>query len=114
MLGRLRNRGPLVAETTASELAREIEEGATLQIVDVREADEWRGGRIPGSIHIPLGQLGQRIGELDPQTRVVAVCRTGSRSTWATMTLQNVGFKNVVNLKGGIVDWANARLPIER
>lgn len=48
MLGRLLNRGPLVAETTASELAREIHEGTSLQIVDVRELDEWHGGRIPG------------------------------------------------------------------
>lgn len=114
MLGRLLNRGPLVAETTASELAREIHEGTSLQIVDVRELDEWHGGRIPGSIHIPLGQLGQRVGELDAQTRVVAVCRTGNRSTWATMTLQNSGFQDVVNLDGGIVAWARADLPIER
>lgn len=114
MLGRLLNRGPLVAETTATELAQEIQEGAALQIVDVREAGEWRGGRIPGSIHIPLGQLGQRVGELDPQTRVVAVCRTGNRSTWATMALQNAGFSDVVNLDGGVVAWARAGLPIER
>ena len=61
------------------------------QLVDVREDSEVAQGRIPGTIHIPLGQLPVRLGELDPAQPVIAICRSGNRSGRATQFLASAG-----------------------
>jgi adenylyltransferase/sulfurtransferase len=113
ILGGLR-RSSAVAEIDSAQLAAELAQGRPVQLVDVREADEWRVGRIPGSVHIPLGQLLQRRGELDPQRPVVAVCRSGNRSSYATTALQQAGFTDVRNLAGGIGAWARSGRAVTR
>lgn len=105
---------PAVAEMSASELATKTKAGENVQILDVRELSEWTEGHIPGSIHIPLGDLGARLQELDPQRPLVAVCRSGNRSMHAATALQRAGFTEVANLTGGVVAWGRARLPLER
>ena len=77
--------------------------GSDGQLVDVREADEVAAGMLPGAVHIPLGDLGARIGELDAGRRVVLVCRSGGRSTSAAELLTGAGFADVVNLEGGML-----------
>ncbi len=100
-----------VPQASAAEVAAEQRD---LTIVDVRGRTEWEGGHIPGAVHIPLGELPTRLGEL-PRDRPLALqCQTGSRSSIASALLQAHGFGNVTNLKGGIQGWRAAGLPIER
>ncbi|MBK9178551.1 MAG: rhodanese-like domain-containing protein [Acidimicrobiales bacterium] len=80
-------------------------------LVDVREPDEWHAGHAPGAVHVPLGQLGQRLGELPADTRLVMVCRSGNRSGRATDALVKHGY-DAVNLVGGMQAWARAGLPV--
>ena len=73
--------------------------------------DEWAGGRIAGSVHIPMDQLMQRLDEVDD--RVVCVCAVGARSARVAQFLNAQG-REAVNLDGGIYAWANSGLPVER
>jgi len=84
--------------------------------VDVREDKEYAEGHIIDSIHIPLGQLTERVSELDAykQQPVIVGCRSGSRSAMGCARLRKAGFEQVYNLKGGILAWQNANLPLEQ
>ena len=71
----------------------------------MREPNEFQINRIPGSVLIPLGELPRRYAELDPTEELVVQCKMGGRSAKAADFLRSVGFKRVLNLKGGILDW---------
>jgi rhodanese-related sulfurtransferase len=88
---------------------------AKVQLVDVREPDEFVGplGRIRGAKLMPLGQLPTRIGELARDRPVVAVCRSGARSANASVLLQKAGFNDVANLAGGMLRWRAEGYPVE-
>jgi rhodanese-related sulfurtransferase len=75
-------------------------------VLDVREQDEWEAGHIPGALHIPLGELTARAGEL-PAEQVVVVCRVGARSARAVAWLNRSGH-DTLNLDGGMQVWAMA------
>jgi adenylyltransferase/sulfurtransferase len=92
-------------EITAVELKRRLDRGDALKIVDVREPNEYQINRIGGSVLIPLGDVPQRYRELDPSDEIVVQCKVGGRSAKAADFLRSVGFKRVLNLKGGILDW---------
>jgi rhodanese-related sulfurtransferase len=113
VLQRLFGTGPTAPETDVPTLARERAAG-TVQIVDVREPDEWAGGHIPGAVLIPLGQLGFRKGQLDPARPVVVVCRSGRRSLTGAEILLRAGFRDARSLVGGMVAWAGAGQPVAR
>lgn len=76
---------------------------AATQLIDVREPDEMDEGTLPGAVNIPLGTLPDRIGELDPNCRVVILCRSGGRSAEACRFLVANGFGDVINLDGGML-----------
>ena len=76
---------------------------ASAQFIDVREPDEVAQGTLPGAANIPLGELPGRLHELDPDRRVVLLCRSGARSARAAEVLTNAGFGDVVNLTGGVL-----------
>ena len=76
-------------------------------VLDVREPQEWDICHLPGAVLIPLGDLPQRIGELDPQVPVVCQCRSGIRSARAAQFLRLQGFRDVRNLTGGILAWSD-------
>ncbi|HUQ42535.1 MAG TPA: rhodanese-like domain-containing protein [Candidatus Limnocylindrales bacterium] len=80
-------------------------------LIDVREDDEWQAGHIEGSIHVPLGELGERLSDLPLGGRIVAVCRSGSRSGTAVRGLRQLGY-DAENLDGGVTAWAKAGLPL--
>lgn len=85
-------------------------------VLDVREDSEYKQGHLANAVHIPLGQLGNRLKDLEKyrDRTVVAYCRTGSRSNSAASLLRRQGFNSVFNLAGGIVAWQNANLPITK
>jgi len=93
-----------------------LEENArAVQIVDVREADEFNGplGHIEGARLVPLGKLAERAGDLDDGIPIVTVCRSGARSAQATVLLKKAGFDKVANLAGGMLRWRAQRFPVE-
>jgi hydroxyacylglutathione hydrolase len=100
----------LVAQISAAELAPRL---GTVTVVDVRGASEWSAGHLPGAIHIPLGHLTDRAGDLPSGRAIVVQCQAGGRSAIAASVLERLGFENIINLSGGITAWAAAGLPIE-
>ena len=97
-----------VATVGPGDVAARVGEGWML--LDVRTNDEWAGGHIAGSVHIPMDQLMQRLDEV--HDRVVCVCAVGARSARVAQFLNAQG-REAVNLDGGIHAWANSGLPIE-
>jgi sulfur-carrier protein adenylyltransferase/sulfurtransferase len=95
-------------EITAAELKQRLDRGDDLQIIDVREPNEYEVARLEGSKLIPLGQVLNRAGEIDPTRETVVHCKMGGRSARAIEALQRAGFAGrLVNLKGGITAWSN-------
>src|SRR5215470_13133312 len=92
-------------EITSVELKQRLDRGDVLKIVDVREPNEYQINRIPGSTLIPLGDIPKRYTELNPDDEIVVQCKVGGRSAKAADFLRSVGFKRVLNLKGGVLDW---------
>jgi len=86
-----------------------------VQIVDVREPDEFNGplGHVTGAKLIPLGALMNRTAEIEKQKPVVVICRSGARSAQATLLLAKAGFDKVANLSGGMLRWRSQRFPVE-
>lgn len=76
---------------------------ARTQFIDVREPDEVASGTLPGTVNIPVGELADRLDELDRERRVVLLCRSGARSGRAAELLTSNGFRDVVNLSGGML-----------
>jgi rhodanese-related sulfurtransferase len=85
-------------------------------VLDVREQSEWSDGHITKAKHIPLGQLNNRLAELEKYKNkpIVAVCRSGQRSGSACGILKKAGFENLHNLAGGMSAWEQAGLPREK
>lgn len=94
----------IVKEITAKELEQKLTTGEALNIIDVREDEEVAMGKIPGAKHIPLGQIPERLEELDKNDHYYMVCRSGARSGNATDFLTERGY-NVTNMVGGMLDW---------
>ena len=95
-------------EQSASEVARRREAGEDFLLLDVRNPDEYERARIEGTTLIPLGELPDRLAELsDWKDRSIVVhCKSGGRSATACGILRDAGFRDVVNLSGGIEAWS--------
>lgn len=106
-------RGSIAPETTVDELVRNLT-ARPVQIVDVREPDEWTSGCIPGSVLISMGELSDRHQDLERTIPVVTVCHSGVRSLFSAEELIAAGFTDVRSLTGGIVAWLEAGQPVER
>lgn len=85
-------------------------------VLDVREDNEFLNGHIVNSIHIPLKFLSDRVKEMDKHKSkpIIVSCRSGSRSASACSMLKKQGFENVYNLKGGVMAWQHANLPLTK
>ena len=112
VLRRIVNPDTTTPEVDVVETAR-LWTDRSAQLVDVREPEEWAEGHIPGSIHIPLGDLAGRARELIKETPVITICRSGQRSLAAADELIEQGFADVASLNGGILAWAKAGHPVE-
>ena len=96
---------PTGTEIEVTELKAMMSRKDAFALVDVREPDEFEVDRIPGSVLIPLGQVPERLSELDKTALTVVHCRSGMRSAKACTILREAGFQKVLNLKGGILEW---------
>ena len=95
-------------EISATELKTRIDAGEDIQLIDVRQPDEYAFAKIPGAKLIPLGEVMRRMGEIDETRETVIHCKMGGRSARAIEALQRAGFKgNLTNLKGGITAWSD-------
>ncbi len=94
-----------VPEIEPEALLEQIQSQEVVALIDVREPYEHAESRIPGSILIPLGELPDRICELDPAQYTVFYCRSGMRSAKAWQISRQFGFEDAVNLRGGILNW---------
>ena len=85
-------------------------------VLDVREAKEMDGGKLPHAVHIPLSELDARVGEIARHASrpVVAYCARGQRSRGVGAALAKAGFKDVYHLTGGLAAWRGAGLPVEK
>ncbi|AMW98575.1 rhodanese-like domain-containing protein [Rummeliibacillus sp. G93] len=89
---------------TPEEVLNKLDANEDLHIVDVRENEEVANGIIPGAIHIPLGQIPERMEELNKETPYIFVCHAGGRSFSACSYLEGLGY-DVTNLEGGMSAW---------
>lgn len=84
-------------------------------LVDVREPEEYRMGRVPGSQNIPLGTVHNHADELQGYERVFVYCAHGRRSQMAAQILKELGLKNIVCVAGtGMAEWEQAGYPVEK
>jgi sulfur-carrier protein adenylyltransferase/sulfurtransferase len=88
------------------ELARKLESGEPLRLIDVREPVELQVAGLPGEELIPLGELAANLNKLDSSQEIVLFCKSGGRSTRALELLLSAGFRKVKNLRGGINAWS--------
>lgn len=91
-------------EITAKEVLEKLENGESLHLIDVREEEEVAEGKIAIAQHIPLGEMPNRIDELDKNKQYIIICRSGGRSGNACNFLQDKGY-DVLNMTGGMLDW---------
>ena len=107
-----------VRQLTADEVGVRLASAQRPFLLDVREPQEYTGelGHIPGSMLMPLRELADRAAELQAYKAgpTVVVCRSGVRSTTAAAILEGLGFEQVYNLQGGMVDWNDRKLPVDR
>jgi rhodanese-related sulfurtransferase len=94
-----------VPAVTVDQLPDPLPEGLT--VLDVREPVEWDQAHVPGSVHIPLGELTARLDELPSEGQILVVCAVGARSARAAGYLVQHG-REAVNLDGGLVEWQSS------
>jgi adenylyltransferase/sulfurtransferase len=97
-----------IAEWTPQQLAEELKKGGDerLFMVDVREAHEWEAGRLPGSVHIPLGTLPDHVQEIPEDATPVFICAAGGRSMRAAQFFVQSQGRDAINLMGGVGGWS--------
>jgi adenylyltransferase/sulfurtransferase len=93
-------------EVTPSELNEEIKSGGAHFLLDVREANELEISVLPNVVHIPLGEIADRINEIPLDENVVVICRSGARSGRVVEFLKANGYERVRNLATGMNGWA--------
>ncbi|MFI8495879.1 rhodanese-like domain-containing protein [Peribacillus butanolivorans] len=91
-------------EISPNEVNALLKGNSTINIIDVREVDEVKAGKIPNAMHIPLGLVEFRMQDLDKSKEYIMVCRSGGRSSMAAKLLENHGYK-VLNMTGGLLEW---------
>ncbi|HJU64333.1 MAG TPA: rhodanese-like domain-containing protein [Gemmatimonadaceae bacterium] len=102
-----------VKEVTPSEAARIRERGEAM-FLDVREPNEWNLFHIPGAIHVPLGEVAQRVKDAVPADRpIIVYCARGNRSALAADTMRQLGYGDVSSMASGIRGWVDAGGDVE-
>lgn len=95
----------MIKEMSPTEFVARRDNGNAPVLLDVREDWELGIARVDGAVHIPMGDIPARLGELDPGRELVVLCRSGGRSGQVARYLERQGFSCVWNLAGGILAW---------
>ena len=102
---------PAIKEISAEELKTKLDNGEKITLVDVRETDEYEICHLEGAKLIPLRQLPKHLNEINKNQPIIFYCHYGMRSAQAVLWLNQNGFANVANLRGGIDEWARTIEP---
>ena len=102
--------GPQVETVDVNEVQRLQSEGAVL--IDVREPNEWATGHVQGAKLIPLGSLNSELSKIRPDRQVLFICHSGRRAARATSMANRQGL-TAMNVRGGMVQWTQAGLPLK-
>lgn len=107
---------PQIKELTVTQVQQKFANGEQFIFVDVREDNEWAAGRIPYSIHIGRGVLERDIASnvSNKSAEIILYCGGGFRSALAAYNLQKMGYTNVSSMDGGIREWKELSLPIQK
>ena len=101
-----------IMEIDASELARWVNDATeNMRVIDVRQMQEIAMGTVPKAEPLPLHTLPAKVHEFSREEKLVMVCRSGARSAQACLFLQQQGFSNVYNLRGGMMGWVQSGFP---
>ncbi len=84
---------------------KELDKKKGMMLLDTRTDKEYGQGHIPGAVHVPLADIGDRVKKLKKDKELVVYCQNGNRSIWAIKRLMGMGYKNLYNLKGGYNAW---------
>ncbi len=84
---------------------RDLDQKKGMMLLDVRPDKEYDQGHIPGAVHVPLSDIGNKVKKLKKDKEMVVYCRNGNQSVWAIKRLMGMGYKNLYNLKGGYNAW---------
>ena len=103
---------PAFEQVPVTELPDDFTNEVDKVLLDIREPDEWRDGHIRGALHIPLGQVPERIDEIDPDAEAFVICRTSGRSFRMLEYFEHVG-RDAVCVEGGMVAWEASGKPVE-
>ena len=103
-----------INEIDSPELKNRLDAGEDIVLLDIRSEAELRQGILPGSEHLPMHLIPLKIQDLPKDKDVVLYCRSGARSYHACAFLAQQGVENVINLRGGILDWARNGFEIGR
>lgn len=93
-------------EISVQEVEEKIKSGEPIALIDIREPNELENGMIAEAVSMPMGEINERMGEIDPHKEVIVICRSGSRSLRVTEFLAQSGFTRVKNMTGGMNRWA--------
>ncbi len=84
---------------------RELDQKKGIVVLDIRTNKEYEQGHIPGSVHVQLSEIGDKVKKLKKDKELLVYCQNGNRSIWAIKRLMGMGYKNLYNLKGGYNAW---------
>jgi rhodanese-related sulfurtransferase len=84
---------------------QDLDQKKGIVLLDVRTAKEYATGHIPGAVHVPITEIGEKVKKLKKDKDIVVFCQNGNRSIWAIKRLMGMGYKNLYNLKGGYRAW---------
>jgi rhodanese-related sulfurtransferase len=102
--------GPKVDTVEVAEV-QELQAGGAV-VIDVREPHEWSSGTVKGARLVPMGRLDQELARLRPDRQVLFICHSGRRAASATERAQRQGI-TAANVRGGMVQWTRAGLPVK-
>lgn len=86
---------------------------ADVQLIDVREDDEWAAGHAKGAVHVPMSEFTSRVEEVDTDREIYVICKSGGRSMQVAQYLEQARGADVTNVEGGTDAWRSAGLPME-
>ena len=93
-------------EISVHTLNKKIKNNEQFSLIDVREDEELKISKISQSIHIPMNTIPDNLNQIASEKKIIIMCKTGGRSAQVCEYLNNQGYSNVYNLKGGIISWA--------